>query len=278
MSASGLFDIHQHFGQLSGFHGLHGRSATIEDDLKARLAMMDRFGVAACALMPSHAYAAPRGAADVAALNDALLDYQQLAPDRFPVAAPTADPRHGRQAVAEVERVHARGARALSWHQRFQGLPMDHPAMFEIVAQMDRLGMTAMCHCYANGDFESPWRLRRLAEAFPQTSFVALDAMTSPENLEQILAVAEVLPNVYFDLTSSLLGVDGVRRSLDRLGPTRLVFGTNYYSLGAPEEQHDVKLLFAATGGMDEARRLAGGDNARRIFGLLPATNASTRR
>ena len=268
MTASGLFDIHQHYGNLSGFHGLHDRSGTPEDDLKARLAVMDRFGIAACALMPAHVFSQPRGAPDVTALNDALLDYQQLAPDRFPVAAPTIDPRHGRRALAEVERVRDRGARALSWHQRFHGLPMDHPVMFEIAALMDRYGMTALCHCYANGDFESIWRLRRLAEAFPQTSFVALDAMTSPENLEQLMAAAEVLPNVYFDLTTSYLGVEGIRRAVDRLGPTRLVFGTNYYSLGAPEEQHDIKLLLAATAGMEEARRLVGGDNARRILGL----------
>ncbi len=58
--------------------------------------------------------------------------------------------------------------------------------MFAIAERMAASGMVFMAHCYAQGDFEAPWRMRRLAQRFPAMQFVALDAMTSPENLDQL--------------------------------------------------------------------------------------------
>ena len=49
----------------------------------------DRFGIAQACLMPSHSYARPRGTDDLRALNDAVAQLQQGAPDRFPVALGT---------------------------------------------------------------------------------------------------------------------------------------------------------------------------------------------
>ena len=272
MTALSFFDAHQHVGDLRGVPGARSGTAPLAEDVTTRIAMMDRFGIAACAIMPGHSYCAPGGAADVSAINDRLLAYRALAPDRFPVVAGTVDPRHGKAAVAEVERVHALGMGALSWHHRMQGLPMDHPVMFDIVGRMADLSMVVMVHCYANGDFESPWRLRRLADAFPAVSFVALDAMTSPENLEQIVAAARQHDNICLDLTSGVLGADGIRRSVDQLGPDRLLFGTNYYSMGRPMQLEEQALLAAAEL-PDEATALIAGGNARQIFG--PAASVS---
>ena len=266
-AARGWFDIHQHVGALIGVPGVHRPQARIEDDVQARLAFMDRFGLAQCALMPGHSYAAPNGAADVRAINDALVAYQRHAPERFAIVAGTVDPRHGQAAVAEVVRLHTLGVRAVSWHHRMQGLPMDHAVMFQLVERMAQSGMLAMAHCHAHGDFESPWRLRRLAEAFPETTFIALDAMTSPENLEQILGAAVALPNLFLDLTSSCLGVDGVLKCVDRLGPERLLFGTNYYSMGIRDELAELDLLFAALPDQSALNFVAGA-NARRLFAL----------
>ncbi|HKX77283.1 MAG TPA: amidohydrolase family protein [Novosphingobium sp.] len=262
-----IFDFHQHMGSLIGIPGGGGANATVEADVERRLAFMDGAGIAQCALMPGHSYSAPRGAADIRAMNDDLVAYRRHAPDRFPVIAATVDPRHGDHAVAEVERLAGMGVQALSWHNRMQGLPIDHAVMFAIVEKADKAGMAIMAHCYANGDFEAAWRLRRLAEAFPDTQFVALDAMTSPENLELILAIAEVVPNFHLDMTTTVLGVDGVRRCLDRLGPTRLVFGTNYYSMGVRSTLPELDLVRGA-GPTDEALALVMGGNARRILRL----------
>jgi predicted TIM-barrel fold metal-dependent hydrolase len=265
--AEGYFDMHQHVGVLIGIPGMEAGATSLETDAAMRLAFMDDTGIGQAALMPTHAYTAPNGLADVRALNDVLVAYQKLAPDRFPLIIGTLDPRHGLRAAAEVERLHGLGFRGLSWHHRMQGLPMDHPVMFAIVERMDALGMVVMPHCYANGDFESPWRLRRLAERFPRTAFLALDAMTSPENLEQILGAAEVLANIHVDLTTNVLGAQGVHACVDRLGAERLLFGTNYYSMSPSRPPEELDHLAAA--GLSEVQtRLVTSGNARRLFGL----------
>lgn len=261
---SGRFDIHQHFGRVPGSSG---RQATLEEDRDNRIAFLDRFGIAQCALMPGHAYGAPNGLADLRAINDGLHAYAALAPDRLAAVFGTLDPRHGAANVREVERLAGLGFRGLSWHHRFQGLPMDHPVMFAIVEAMEAHGMAVLVHCYANGDFESPWRLRRLAEHFPRTSFFALDAMTSPENLEQLLAVAEALDNVHIDLTSTLLGRRAIERAVRRVGAGRLVFGSNYYSMSRVPRIVAADALEDAELDDDQKAAILGG-NARRRLGL----------
>src|SRR5579863_920913 len=144
-----------------------------------------------------------------------------------------------------------------------QGAPMDHSMMFAIVERMSELGLLVMAHCYANADFEAPWRLQRLAERFPQTSFIAVDAMTSPDNLEQLLAVASVHDNVYLDLTSTVLGGAGLAGCVNRLGADRVVFGTNCYSLS--DLRHIYELDALRDAGLCEAQeRLIMGENAHR--------------
>lgn len=260
------FDIHQHYGALIGVPGSSGGLAPPEEDCKVRLAVMDTFGIGQCALMPGHSYRAPGGFADIRAINDGLHAYAQHSP-RFAAMFGTLDPRHGAVNFAEVNRLHAKGFRGLSWHHRMQGLPMDHAIMFGIAERMEACGMVFMAHCYANGDFESPWRMRRLAQRFPQVQFVALDAMTSPENVDQLIGLAEDCANVTLDLTSSLTGPRGVRRAVARLGAERLVFGSNCYSMSRVARISALDVVEEAE--LDEAERDAIlGANARRILGL----------
>jgi predicted TIM-barrel fold metal-dependent hydrolase len=258
------FDIHQHFGTVPGSSG---KAVTPEDDRETRVAFLDAFGIGQCAVMPGHAYGAPNGLADLRAINDGLRDYAALAPERFAAVFGTIDPRHGMANVAEVERLAGLGFRGLSWHHRFQGLPMDHPVMFAVVEAMDAHGMAVLAHCYAQGDFEAPWRLRRLAECFPKTPFFALDAMTGPENLDQLLGVAEVLDNVYIDLTSTLLGSRGVERAVRRVGAGRLVFGSNYYSMSRVGRVVAIDAVEEAELDAADKAAILGG-NARRLLGL----------
>jgi predicted TIM-barrel fold metal-dependent hydrolase len=261
---TGRFDIHQHFGTVPGSSD---RTTAADDDRDARLAFLDHFGIGQCALMPGHSYAAPRGLADLRAINDGLCDYAAMAPERFVAVFGTLDPRHGLANVAEVERLGGLGFRGLSWHHRFQGLPMDHPVMFAILEAMEAQGMAVLAHCYASGDFESPWRLRRLAEHFPATPFFALDAMTSPENLDQLIAIAQMLDNVHIDLTSTLLGSRGIERAVRRIGAERLVFGSNYYSMSRVARV--VAIDAVEMSDLDAAQKDAIlGGNARRLLGL----------
>lgn len=264
----GKFDLHQHYGALMGVPGAGGAIAgNPQLDCERRLAFMDAHGIAAAAIMPGHSYSAPRGLPDVVAINDGVHAYGALSPERFPALFGTVDPRHGRACLPEVDRLHSLGFKGVSWHHRMQGLPMDHPVMFDIVERMDALGLIAMCHCYAQGDFESPWRLRRLAERFPDTTFCALDAMTSFENLEQLAEVALTCGNVYIDLTSMLIGAQGIRWAIERVGAEKLVFGSNHYSMSPIHPVEALTAVDAAGCSTAETGAILGG-NARSLLGL----------
>lgn len=265
MSDDPKFDFHQHYGAVPG--AVAGEPSSIQADCARRIEFLDSFGISGAAIMPGHTFNGTRGFADVVAINDGVAAYGALAPHRFPALFGTLDPRHGEVCLGEVERVHSLGLRGLSWHHRFQGLPIDHPMMMRIAGRMSDLGMVGLFHCYANGDFESPWRLRRLAESFPQMTFCALDAMTSPENLEQLLAIIERCGNVYIDLTTTILGPRGVTWAVERVGADKLLFGSNFYSMSRLASIDALDAINRA-GLTPPDRRAILHDNARKLLGL----------
>jgi predicted TIM-barrel fold metal-dependent hydrolase len=265
-----VFDSHQHVGGVFGIPGMGGEvgEAQFADDLKVRLEVMDRCGVRQALLMPGHSYMKPGGLADTRDTNDRLAAYQRLAPERIAVASGVVEPRHGLESLDEIDRMHGElGFKGVSWHHRQQGLPMDHPVMFACLERLATLGMVAMIHCFVGADFEEIWRLRRLAEAFPELPVLCLDSMTHAVQFEAALAAGERALNIHVDTTSSVLGPEGVRLCVERLGAERLLFGTNLYSRQAARRLGELDDVLDADIS-DDAKALILGGNARRIFGL----------
>jgi predicted TIM-barrel fold metal-dependent hydrolase len=265
-----ILDSHQHVGGVFGIPGMGGAvgEAQFAGDLKVRLEVMDRCGVRQALLMPGHSYMKPGGLADTQAINDGLAAYRRLAPDRIALAIGVVEPRHGLDSLAEIDRMHSDlGFQGVSWHHRQQGLPMDHPVMFACLERLGVHDMVPMIHCFAGADFEEIWRLRRLAEAFPDLPILCLDSMTDAVQFEAVLAAGERTPNILIDTTSSVLGPGGVARCVERLGPERLLFGTNLYSRQQTAHMSGLDDVFAANIS-DDAKALILGGNARRLFGL----------
>jgi predicted TIM-barrel fold metal-dependent hydrolase len=267
---AGLFDFHQHFGEMLGSPGTPSLSPdeVMRRDIEVRVRVMEAAGIGQALLMPSHTYDRAGGFEATRAMNDRLSAYRLLDPAHFPAVIGTVEPRHGADAVAEVDRTHAElGFRGLSWHHRQQGLPMDHPVMIDCLSRMDALGMIAMIHCFPGADFEELWRIRRLAEAFPKVRFVVLDSMAAGRQFEEALNVGERTENIFLDITSTVIGPGGIERAVACLGASRIVFGTNLYSNffhRAFAEIADVRR--AAISG--EAKALIFGGNARKLLGL----------
>ena len=268
-----ILDCHQHVGGVMGIPGQRspgsGNELLLEEDKETRLAAMDHLGIRQALLMPAHSYLKPHGIDDTRAINDRLAAYQKLCPDRIPAVFGTVEPRHGMGALAEVDRMrHELGFRGVSWHHRQQGLPMDHPIMYAILRRMSEIDLIPLIHCFIDADFEELWRLRRLAESFPELTFVCLDTMTHPDQFEEALAVGEVVPNVIFDATSSVLGPEGISRFVDKIGVARLLFGSNLYTAQRPNHLAELDAILAA-GIPEGAKRLILGGNARRLFNIV---------
>jgi predicted TIM-barrel fold metal-dependent hydrolase len=271
MSALRIFDNHQHVGGIPGVPGHHPGgvldAAQIEADYRIRSEVMQAFGIAQAALMPGHSYPRPNGLADTRAVNDTLAAYRRRDPQRFPALIGTVEPRYGRDGLAEIDRMRELGFQGVSWHHRQQGLAIDHPVMFAFIERLQKHGLLPFVHCFPDGDFEAVWRLRHLAEAFPDLPFLCMDTATHPEAFEEALRLGERVANVYVDLTSLALGAESVRRMVAAIGARRVILGTNLYSLLRPARCKELETVMAASLSEAERADICGG-NARRLLSL----------
>ncbi|HXC38956.1 MAG TPA: amidohydrolase family protein [Burkholderiales bacterium] len=271
MSAIRIFDNHQHVGGIPGVPGHHPSgvldAAQIEMDYGVRVGVMRALGIEQAALMPGHSYPRPKGLADTRAVNDTLLAYQKRDPARFPAVIGTVEPRYGLDGLAEIDRMHELGFQGVSWHHRQEGLAIDHPVMHAFIERMQQRGMLPFIHCFPDGDFEAVWRLRHLAEAFPDMPFLCMDTAAHPEAFEEALRAGEAAPNIHVDITSLGLGPDWLRRMVAALGSRRVILGTNLYSLQRPNHCKEIDAVQQAGFSEAERRDILGG-NARRLLKL----------
>lgn len=125
-----------------------------------------------------------------------------------------------------------RPVRGIKFHSDLQRLPLDSPrlaAMLEILAQSDRSSLPVYLH---TGNFpiypllDSPWEkaLPRLLSQFPGITFVCGHAGWDAPRAA--LRAALGYPNLY--LETSWQPPHLIRRLCDKLGPERLLFGSDY--------------------------------------------------
>jgi predicted TIM-barrel fold metal-dependent hydrolase len=279
-----IFDHHQHIGFIADITGDIGTAErrreaegdALEADYRARVATMDRLGILQASLMPGHSYPRPGGLAHTRAMNDRLAAYRKRDPDRFPAIAGTVEPRYGEAGLEEIDRMHALGFQAISWHHRQQGLPINHPVMHRYAARMADLGMVPFVHTFVGADFEEIWRLRDLALAFPAVRFLCMDSMTDAAAFEEALAAGARTPNLLFDTTSLALGPAAIERFVETLGAERLLFGSNLYSDSPAEQLESLDAVRQANISAPERAAILGG-NARRLLGIVSGAKRGRR-
>jgi uncharacterized protein len=215
-----VIDVHQHLSS--------GEDA---DLLRARLDILDRFGIDRAVLLPpSGAFGGK--APSAAELNASTAAVVAAHPGRFLCGVAHVDLGAGAAECARVIEVAVTelGLRGVGWHHRFQGAYLDHPAMPELLRQCAELGVPALVHVVSGSGLEAAWRLGSLLRACPETTICALDAFSSTEQAAEVTELARRHRNLHCDL-GAMISVAGwlIRRFVDWVGPDRLVLGTDLY-------------------------------------------------
>jgi uncharacterized protein len=263
-----IFDIHHHLGSLTG-GSLQEGDGWQDRDYNNRVRIMQANGVMMSAILAATGYIQADGIKDTMRSNDTVAAYRKRDPRRFPVACGIVEPLHGTRSLAELERIkHELHLEGVVWHNRFQGVAIDHQLMRPLMKKVSELGLVPVVHTNAESNTEGVWRLERLALEFPEMTFVALDALTTNVNSQLVLEIAKRTSNILFD-TAHVRSSGYVRQFVETVGSRRLIFGSLFYSHPASYEHcstlEEVKRAQISDEDMTNILWL----NAKRLFRLV---------
>ncbi len=262
-----ICDIHHHLGSLSG-GSLQEGEGWMDRDYASRLAMMDENHVDFVAILAATGYIQADGIKATMRVNDTIAEYRRRDPKRFPVAAGIVEPLHGSASLAELERIkHELHLEGVVWHSRFQGVAVDHQLMRPLLKKVAELRLVPFLHTNGESNLEAAWRLERLANEFPEITFIALDGFWGSAHSQMVLEIAKRTPNIIWD-NSGGHRQGFLRRFVEEAGSHKLVLGSTYYS-SPPSYRKNRELEAILESGMreeDMANVLA--LNVKRLFRL----------
>ena len=140
-------------------------------------------------------------------------------------------------AIEELERAKALGIRGLKVHPDFQKVPLDDPAGVPIYRRAAELGLPVLFHMGDDRyDYSTPERLMNLLRQVPDLQVIAAHFggwRAWAHSYECPLPSC-----VLYDTSSTLPMIqrDMVLRMLDRFGPERFLFGTDF-PMWSPKEE-----------------------------------------
>ena len=255
MSAAPILDGHVHWGQWrperEGWPG-----ATLAEIQSA----LTRSGMAGAAVMPTD-----RG--DNQALLKALAD----APEHYYLFA-WIDPHHPDRTLEFLETNAGRVA-GLKIHPSLERLRVDEPGWRPFLEFAEKWRLPVIVHSGRWQEMAS-WKFcLDVAERHPHASIIIAHLGGDLPTLQQDCSLEmqrRGLPNAYLG-TESIREYYSIRIALDRLGPERLLFGSDY-PLGWPAAYAAV---FEGADPSEEERRLVLGENLLRLIrGRRDSANA----
>ena len=262
-----IFDIHHHLGSLTG-GSLQEGEGWEDRDYSNRVRIMEANGVTQSAILSATGYIQADGIKDTIRSNNTVAAYRKRDPKRFPVACGLVEPLHGARSLDELERIknelHLEG---VVWHNRFQGVAIDHQLMRPLLKKVSELGLVPLIHTNAESNMEAVWRLERLALEFPEMTFVSMDALTTNVNSQLALDIAKRTKNILFD-TAHVRSPAYVKQFVEAVGSHRLIFGSLFYSHPASYEHCATLEEVKAAKISDEDKANILSLNAKRLFKL----------
>ena len=156
-------------------------------------------------------------------------------------------------------------------HTQLSRVAIGDPRMAALFREVAARGKPVVNHVMALGGFDPPSETQQvdgiveLAARYPDLTVVAYHG--GGLDWERMLDLAEPLPNLYVEYASSWPQDNPVRAAVDRLGPRRVMFGTDMDLLSP-----SLMVGLVDSAGLDPAAYAAVlHGNARRVFKLGPA-------
>lgn len=210
--------------------------------------------------------------AETRANNDGLIALAEKHPGMLPIV--TVHPYDGEAAIAELERVAARGAKVLKIHPHTQKFDAADPRVLTLVKRAGELGIIVLMD-NANilpGDSE---KLFNLALGAPKTKFIFAHMGGLNFRFWNILPLARTAQNlfgenIYFDISGTVVIAAGSPIQDEFVWTMRNV-GIDHLLLGSDFPQISLPQTLAAFDRLDlteeEKAKIRYG-NAQRLFGL----------
>ncbi|HEY8255401.1 MAG TPA: amidohydrolase family protein [Rhizomicrobium sp.] len=262
-ASSQVFDSHVHL-----WHG-EASLAEYEAQLKAAGVTIAGFG----GMWFGGPNQAPPGEIEkTRANNDGIIALAARHPGMMPIA--TVHPYDGQAAIAELERVAARGIKVLKLHPHTQKFDVNDPRVLALVRRAGELRIIVLMD-NANilpGDSEN---LFNLAVKAPKTRFIFAHMGGLNFRFWNILALARTAQNffadnIYFDISGTVTIVAGspIQNefvwTLHNVGIDHLLLGSDFPQLSLPQ----TLAAFNKLGLTKEEKAKIMFGNAQRLFGL----------
>lgn len=262
-----ICDIHHHLGSLVG-GSLQEGEGWMDEDYETRLAMMNENRVDFVGILAATGYIQADGIKATMRSNNTIAEYRKRDPKRFPVAAGIVEPLHGSASLGELERIkHELHLEGVVWHNRFQGVAVDHQLMRPLLKKASELGLVPFVHTNGESNLEAAWRLERLAHEFPELTFIALDGLWGNAHSQMVLEIAKRTPNIVWD-NSGVHRAGFLLRFIEEAGSDKLVLGSTYYSSPASYRKNRELELVLESGMREEDMANVLALNVKRLFKL----------
>lgn len=258
-----VINVHAHLGKSLGLIESETGQA-FEATPEYLIQLMDKNEIDKSVISPIPGYERPDGIKDTMAQNDKAAEAVNKYPDRFPCGLAVLEPLHGERSLEECDRVLGElELRGLMLHTRYQGIELDHPIVFKLFERAARYkNIVSLVH--TDGINEEPWRLARLAEAFPEITFISGHPGIDIADLAHNIEVCKKHENVMLDTCIWHKHNFPYRNAVQAIGAERILFGDD-----APYYDTSFDLMHLKNSEIsDEAKELILGKNAVRLFDI----------
>lgn len=175
------------------------------------------------------------------------------------------NPRHGKAALTDLRRnVEERGMVGI---KLWIATTADDPLVYPIVEQAIEYRIPILMHAWRKTTGQLPYEsnaenIARIATRYPEVQIIMAHLGGQVESAMNAIASC---PNVYTDTSGTPINAGAVRIAVDRLGPERVVFGSDMHGVCMG---HSIGKVVAADLTAQEMDMIMGGTMARLLEGV----------